>query len=109
MKRQRLAPNDLQAAGRQLWRRISSEFEVRGTEDLLQELCRLADRLAEVRSVLKAEGLVVGVGDKQRRHPLADLEPKLSAQYQKVWRLLGLADSDQPRRPVGRPSESDRL
>jgi hypothetical protein len=91
------APRDLGKPGRALWRWLQQNYELAGTEPLLRELCRLEDRLAEVRGVLAAEGIMPGKL-KGRRHPLADSEVKLSGQYMRVWRTLGLADeSNRPR------------
>lgn len=102
-------PNDLGTAGRQLWKRVEAAYDTEGVEDLLCELCRVADRLHEVRSTLKRDGLTVTEDGKLKRHPLADLEPKLSGQFRMLWRTAGLADNpDEPARPIGRPPESER-
>ncbi|MEK7754510.1 MAG: hypothetical protein AAB654_21475 [Acidobacteriota bacterium] len=80
-------PRDLQAAGRKLWRELTRAFAFEPGETAgLAELCRVADRLAQVRETLVAEGLVV----EGKRHPLADLEPKLSGQFRMLWRTLRL-------------------
>jgi hypothetical protein len=100
-------PKGLGRAGRGLWRQITLAYDTTGGEALLEELCRLQDRLSQVRAILNAEGLTVARTTgrrgpepaRDRRHPLADLEPKLSAQFQKVWKLLGLADRDPDPKP----------
>jgi hypothetical protein len=82
------SPADLRAAGKNLWRDLTSNFAFeRGETAGLAELCRIADRLAQVRDTLAAEGLVDKEG---KRHPLADLEPKLSGQFRMLWRTLRL-------------------
>ena len=97
------APMDLQGAGRALWMRLRKEFEIpREAEPLLAELCRIADSLAETRRILKADGMLV----EGRKHALADLEPKLSGQFRNLWKLLGLADPQEPRIGPGRPLRS---
>jgi hypothetical protein len=103
-------PKGLGRAGRGLWREITLLYDATGAEPLLAELCHVQDRLSEVRQILKSEGLTVArpgarrgfrgaAPTRDRRHPLADLEPKLSAQYQKIWRLLGLADKEPEAKP----------
>lgn len=98
-------PSGLQKSGRELWRKIAEMGSIDGVQPLLQELCKLQDRLTDVRATLEKDGLIVG----GKKHVLADLEPKLSAQFQKIWKLLGLAD-DEPtaKRPPGRPTQADR-
>lgn len=82
------APPDLRPAGKRLWRELTSNFAFdRGETAGLAELCRIGDRLAEVRETLAREGLV---GTDGKRHPLADLEPKLSGQFRMLWRTLRL-------------------
>ena len=80
-------PRDLGLAGRKLWRELSRTFVFEpGETGGLAELCRIQDRLSQVRETLAAEGLVV----EGKRHPLADLEPKLSGQFRMLWRTLRL-------------------
>jgi hypothetical protein len=103
------APTDLGTAGRRLWKRVEAAYDTGGVEDLLCELCRVADRLHEVRATLTREGLTVLEAGKLKRHPLADLEPKLSGQFRMLWRTAGLADDEkEPARPIGRPPGSER-
>jgi hypothetical protein len=93
-------PADLKKPGRDLWRWIADEFTVEDSLPLVAELCRVADRLAEVRASIAEDG----VGDSEKRNPLLDSEMKLSGQLGKLWRVLGLADKPEPmKRPVGRP------
>ena len=94
-------PKDLKAAGKALWCDICAQADsIEGTEPMLAELCRLSDRLAEIRETLKREGLMIV----DKRHPLVDAEMKCTAQYQRVWRTLGLAEAEpDPVRGKGRP------
>ncbi len=80
-------PPDLLPAGRKLWRELTRTFAFESGETAgLAELCRIQDRLAQVRETLARDGMVTG----GRRHPLADLEPKLSGQFRMLWRTLRL-------------------
>lgn len=88
-------PQTLGPEGRALWKWTTSHFEVAGCEPLLTELCSIADRLAEIRSAMKGTKLDTR---------LVNAEVKLMGQFQRAWKLLGLADSEQPRRRVGRPA-----
>jgi len=89
-------PHGLGKAGHKLWHHVASNYDLMGNEPVLEELCRVADRLAEVRSRIAEDGLVDGNG---RKHALADLEPKLSGQFRMLWRLLGLSDDEEPKPP----------
>jgi hypothetical protein len=99
-------PKDLGKPGRELWNWLADSTEGDGTEPLEVELCKLADRLAEVRLAIKAGTLQ---DEKGRKNQLLDIEIKLSGQFMRVWRTLGLADDDTPKNPVGRPPEFDRV
>ncbi len=80
-------PSDLQPAGRKLWRELTKTFAFEPGETAgLAELCRIQDRLVQVRETLARDGMVVD----GKRHPLADLEPKLSGQFRMLWRTLRL-------------------
>lgn len=89
------APKHLEADGRKLWRWADMHFEIGGVEPLLGELCAIADRLAAIRVALFA----AAAPDTR----LIAAETKLLSQYRNIWRLLGLADSTEPKRKVGRP------
>ena len=104
------APEDLKpdGAGRQLWTWLCGEFEnIESCRPLAEELTRIADRLAEVRQKIAAQGLTVSAArGRSAKNPLLDMELKLSKQYTVLWRSLGLSDKapdDTPVRPVGRP------
>jgi hypothetical protein len=96
--------------GARLWTWLSDHADgVLDSMPLAVELCRVADRLQEVRSKLDAQGLAVsGARGRSARNPLIDSEIKLSKQFQALWRALGLSDkSDVPARPVGRPPSGE--
>jgi hypothetical protein len=104
MKTQTKPPADLKRPGRELWRWIEGEYSLQGAEPLVSELCRVCDRLAQVREAIAAEG----VGEGGKRNPLLDSEMKLSGQFSKLWRVLGLADKPEAaKRPVGRPTAAE--
>ena len=98
--------------GRRLWAWLHESCEgIDSCQPLVMELCKMSDRLAEVRQKIAAQGLSVsGARGRTAKNPLLDMEVKLSKQFQVLWRSLGLADAPQEeRRPVGRPCASDRL
>lgn len=87
--------------------------EIAGVDDampLVVELCRTADQLELVRGKISAQGVSVsGPRGRAMANPLLATEVKLVAAYDKLWRSLGLADSQpEDRRPVGRPSPWNR-
>jgi hypothetical protein len=87
--------------------------EIAGVDEcapLVHELARVADRLQEVRAKISSQGISVG-GPRGRSmaNPLLQIETKLIASFDKLWRSLGLADQPpEDRRPVGRPSPWNR-
>jgi len=106
--RQPRGPADLKGPGRKLWRELVQRYTVEGCEPVLGELCRLFDRLQEVRDRLGAEGLTITEADgaSTRKHPLVDSEPKLSAAFVKAWKTLGLDKETEPAKHRGRPGGS---
>ena len=100
-------PKTLKKPGRELWKWLTSNYEMVGCEPLAVELCSIQDRLAEIREVLARDGVQPGT-DASKKHPLLDSEVKLSGQFMRIWRVLGLADNDEPKRGPGRPTNSER-
>lgn len=95
----------LKTAGRRLRQWLDEQCETEGAEPLVTELCKIADRLAEVRAQIAKDG----VAPAGKKNPLLDIEIKLSGMFTKTWRTLGLADKEpEVRRPVGRPPNSER-
>jgi hypothetical protein len=88
-------PTTFAIEGRQLWHWAAERYDIEGTQPLLGELCQIADRLAAVRTKFRR-----GTPDGR----LISAEVKLIAQFTRAWKLLGLADSDAVKRPVGRPA-----
>lgn len=99
----RSPPKELDKAGRALWAWLNRNFDSSGTEPLAAELCFLWDR-----STLAEEGVMPAAG-KGKRHPLMDSEVKLSGQFMRVWRTLGLADTEASGRGPGAPTVGERM
>lgn len=109
-------PKDLRpdGAGRELWAWLHAECEgIESCLPLVAELCRVADRLQEVRQKLALQGVSVsGIRGRSVRNPLLDTEVKFSKQYQTLWRALGLQDKPDEMpvtRPTGMRSSGERL
>jgi hypothetical protein len=89
-------PRTLKAPGKRLWRWVTDHYIVTGAEPLLGEICHVYDRMAEIRQKLE------GTPHANDRRPLLNHEVKLSGQYLKLWRALGLSDENKPgQRPLG--------
>ena len=98
--------------GRRLYRWLMEEVEgAESCRPLTEELCRVADRLEEVRGKIAVQGLTVSAArGRSAKNGLLDVEIKLSGQYSKLWKTLGLADKPEvEKQPVGRPAGSDEL
>lgn len=76
-------PNDLKRDGKALWASITERFEVDGVEHLLSEVCRMQDRLAELRKGMPG----ATAADLGR---LVNAEAKVMASQARLWRLMGL-------------------
>ena len=83
-------PNDLRPEGRRIWRAIVADYDVRGNEPVLHELCRTADRLAEIRDRMRT------AKDTTEFLRLANAESKTAGTFARCWRLLGLQQADIP-------------
>lgn len=95
MKTKAKPPNDLSKEAAKLWLNIAAEsdMDVAGNI-LLNEICRLFDRLREARTLIREQGLVVtettAAGHAKRRpHPACQIEATASAGLMRAWRLLG--------------------
>jgi len=84
----------LDAAGQELFHWCGDHFNIEKVLPVVLELCRLADRLAQVRNEL-AKG---GVDSR-----LINSEVKLSASYARAWKMAGFGDPEVKGR-VGRPA-----
>ncbi len=86
------APKDLKAEGRRIWRQLTSDYDATGNEPILHELCRTADRLAEIRQRMST------AKDTTEFLKLANAEAKTSGSFARAWRLLGLQLAQIPTR-----------
>jgi hypothetical protein len=116
MDNENIIPEDLRADGdgRKLWAWLCLQCDgIESCRPLAVELCRVADRLQEVRAKIESQGLTVsGARGRSSKNSLLDVEIKLQKSYQTIWKGLGLSDKppdDEPTRPVGRPPANERL
>ena len=91
------APDDLEDAGRQLWRRVLAVFDLGPDElTLLAEAARSADELARIRTALgDAELLVPGSKGQPVAHPLLAETRAHRATLEKLLGALALPDEDE--------------
>jgi hypothetical protein len=103
-------PADLGAPGADLWRQITSEFEVSGagSRALLHSACLAHDRAETLRAQIDRDGPIVRTRAGPREHP--GLRPEQSARsfVARTLRLLGVLDVE-PTRPPGRPPGPTRF
>lgn len=63
-------PRGLNAAGRRLWDKATDEFELAHHElALLEEACRVRDRIVELDAAVKDDGLMLPSSQGARVHP----------------------------------------
>ncbi len=63
-------PDKLDAAGRELWNHISKDFDLSPHEAaLLEEACRTRDRIAQMRSQVSTDGVMLPSSQGLRLHP----------------------------------------
>lgn len=110
-------PKDLKKDGKKLWNWINEQFDgqIEDAQPLVEELCRLADRLAGLRAEIAKQGhwlpgktTAKGIQLPGSKNPAIDQELKCSAAFNQTWKLLGLADKPEPSRAPGRPPNSER-
>jgi len=89
-------PSDLGPAGRDLWRSIEKSYCIDGTEPVLHEFCRVADRLQEIRDAYVSGGGAKGPNAEK----LIGSETKMLNQWRQLARSLGLnLPSEKPAHP----------
>ena len=100
-------PPHLRDAGRELWRRVTTEFEVTDAagQALLLVACESLDRQWQAREILEADGLVTtdrygGV----RAHPCIAIEKDSWRVLLSALRQLDLDSAIVPKREPGRPA-----
>jgi hypothetical protein len=102
-----IAPScDLGEAGRSLWDRIQTEYEVEdaASVEVLTQVCLAADRRAELAAAIARDGALVQTTAGMREHPLIKSELAARSFIVKGLRELGL--TQQSIQPIGRPSGS---
>jgi hypothetical protein len=99
-------PVDLGVPGRQLWERLTSEFDISDGEGqfTLEQACRALDRAERCRAQIDADGEVISVRGQYRSHPLIRDETAARALAVRTVQRLGLRL--EPVKAVGRPSGS---
>lgn len=64
------APRGLKAAGKALWGKCIEDFELADHElALLEEACRVRDRIVELDAAVKTDGLMIPSSQGSRLHP----------------------------------------
>lgn len=110
-------PKDLKKDGKKLWTWIVEQFDgqIEDALPLVEELCRIADRLAGLRAEIAQTGHYLpgkvtakGVQLPGTKNPVIDQELKAAAAFNQTWKLLGLADKPESPRSPGRPPNSER-
>src|SRR5262245_13409015 len=83
-------PADLGAAGKELWRQITSEFTLESSAEVQQfyEACCMEDRAVKLRKHIDREGEMVEIRGTRRDHPC--LRHELAARAFVVRRLKGI-------------------
>jgi len=76
-------------AGTELHSWICRQFDIGGTEPLVDHLCDLQDLMETLKADISKRGAVLQDG---RRNPSVDASLKASAAFARAWRILGLAD-----------------
>jgi len=98
------APSALGEAGGNLWRSITSEYQITdsGGIAMLEQACLAADRAKECCDIIAADGAVISTKHGLKDHPL--LRHELAARSFVVRTLARLGLDVEPVRPtVGRP------
>ena len=86
-----------------LWKKYAEQAEDSGRLDLLTELCRLDDRLREIRREIHEDGLTgITIKGRALAHPLLSLEATFSTMYSRLLRVVTA-----PIRGRGRPSKDE--
>ena len=91
------APKELQAAGREFWRSVLSQFDLPDHHDreLLKQCSACLDRIHESQQTIEREGLFVADRFGQaREHPAAATEVTNRRLFKGILRELGLSDSN---------------
>lgn len=86
------APKHLDTAGRALWASVSGLYELDPREAaILAAACESADRAAEARTLLDADGIVVDGRLGSRAHPAVSIERDARAAMVRSLAALGVS------------------
>ncbi len=99
-------PRNLSDAGRSLWDRITSDYDIQdsGGLEMLGQACAALDRAEECRAIVDEEGILIsGKGGVVRENPAAKLELANRAFVVRTLSRLGL--DVEAIKAVGRPSK----
>ena len=96
-------PTDLGASGAELWRAITSEYDIAdiGGRTLLAQLCKAHDRAESCRAAIERDGELVVTRGGSKEHPLIRAELQNRAFICRTLMRLGI--SYEPVKPIGRP------
>lgn len=99
------APDGLKAAGRRLWKAVAGAFDLEPHErELLREVCRTADLIDGLQTVLDAEGPMAESSQGIRVHPAAVELRQQRITYARLVAALGVPTGVLEDRPaVGAP------
>jgi len=97
-------PAHLQSAGRALWTSTLADWQLDDADlVVLMSACENADRIAEIREALQADGLMLtDPSGRRRAHPLLAAEGQAYSVLLRAWNQLGLNDDEGPK--IGRPA-----
>src|SRR5262245_27193001 len=92
-------PADLGAAGKELWRQITSEFTLESSAEVQQfyEACYMEDRAVKLRKHIDREGEMVEIRGTRRDHPC--LKHELAARACVVRTIANLFPSPPAEKP----------
>lgn len=97
-------PGHLRDYGRQLWVSTLQDWDLIESERvILLTACECADRLAEIRMALDADGIfITDPSGRKRSHPLLSAESQTHGVLLRAWSMLDLTEREPPK--IGRPS-----
>jgi hypothetical protein len=102
-------PATLGQAGAALWTKIQGAYRCDDPPGaaMLEEICGAADRIAECREAIAADGMTIRTKNGVREHPLLRTEQNARAFLVRSLHRLGF-DVEPPRDGVGRPPGFNR-
>jgi P27 family predicted phage terminase small subunit len=99
------APKHLSAESRQLWKQVTSGWELdEGSVVILLQALEALDRLRQAQEVIAREGIVaIGRNGEPITHPAFRIEKDARSMLLRAWRQLDLEESDELPARIGRP------